>query len=148
MAPVPKPADARQRRRDVAGNPVHRLPMSGRPGPAPKAPVELGPDGQRWWRWAWSTPQACGWHGGFTESLVKRAQLEDRFALTASDGDEQAIARVLALIYRFDDALGLTPAGAQKLHLTFVEDEPEPVVPDGAGPKVTPIRGRLKGMRE
>lgn len=144
-SPVPKPADARQRRKEVAGNTVHRLPVSGRQGPVPKAPVPLGKDGRRWWRWAWGTPQACAWHAGFTESLVKRAQLEDQFAEATNLQDTS---RVAALIFRLDDALGLTPQGAQKLHLVFVDEPPEPAVPDSAAKNVTPIRGRLKGVRE
>lgn len=143
-SPVPKPPDARQRRAAVTGNPVRRLPASGRTGPIPKAPVPLGTDGRRWWRWAWRTPQALTWHAGTTETLVKRAQLEDRFANAPTDQD---MARATALILRLDDALGLTPVGAAKLHFTFVEDEPETVVPAGVK-NVTPIRNRLKGMRE
>lgn len=139
--PVPKPAsDARQRRAEVG---ARRLPSSGRAGPVPRCPVKLGPDGKRWWSWAWKTPQATTWHAGVTETLVKRAQLEDRFVGATTEAD---MARAAALIYRFDDALGLTPAGAAKLHFTFVDDDPEP---KGPTPKnVTPIRNRLKGMRE
>lgn len=143
-SPVPKPPDARQRRAAVAGNPVRRLPASGRVGPIPKPPVPLGAEGRRWWRWAWKTPQAITWHTGTLETVVKRAQMEDRFADADAPPD---MARITALILRLDDALGLSPTGAAKLHLTFVEDEPEVKVPEGAK-NVTPIRNRLKGMRE
>lgn len=84
------------------------------------------------------------WHAGYTEALVKRAQLEDQFAAATNYQDT---ARIAALIHRHDDALGLTPAGAAKLHLQFVDEPPEPTVPTEAK-NVTPIRGRLKGVRE
>lgn len=147
MPALPKPNDARQRRKEVAGQADRRLPVSGRQGPIPKPPVPLGVDGRRWWRWAWKTPQACMWHAGYTESVIKRAQLEDQFAGASKNENVTDLSRISALILRLDDALGLTPAGAAKLHLVFIEPEPDPVV-TGDAKNVTPIRGRLKGMRE
>jgi hypothetical protein len=151
--PVPKPSDARRRRRDVsASQAAHRLPLTGRQGPPPKSPVRLGAAGRRWWRWAWSTPQAALWHDGFIEPLAKRAQLEDQWVAALdgdADGDSKATdtaVRLLPLILRMDDAFGLTPTAAAKLHYAFVDDEPPPA-PDTAG-NVTNIRDRLKGMRE
>ena len=152
-SPVPKPADARRKRRDVAASQAaHRLPLTGRSGPAPKCPVRLGPAGRRWWLWAWSTPQATTWHDGFIEPLSRRAQLEDQWvaAIESEDGDSRATdlaVRLLPLILRIDEAFGLTPTGATKLHYAFV-DEPAPeATPESTG-NVTNIRDRLKGMRE
>lgn len=85
------------------------------------------------------------WHAGYTEALVKRAQLEDQFAAATNYQDT---ARIAALIHRHDDALGLTPAGAAKLHLHFVDEPPEPKLSPEEQRNVTPIRGRLKGVRE
>jgi hypothetical protein len=148
-ANIPKPADARRRRTDVsAAQAAHRLPVTGRPGAAPKAPSRLGPAGRRWWRWAWSTPQSNIWHNGYLETICKRAELEDTWA-NLSDGIVPFDAPKLAsLMLRFDTELGLTPMAAAKLHYAFV-DEPEPpkAVPDDKS-NVTSMRDRLKGMRE
>jgi hypothetical protein len=151
--PAPKPPDARRRRRDVsASQAAHRLPITGRQGAPPKSPVRLGAAGRRWWRWAWSTPQATTWNAGFIEPLAKRAQLEDQWVTALegdADGDQRATdtaVRLLPLILRMDDAFGLTPTSAAKLHYAFVADEPVQDVPTSAG--VTDIRNRLKGMRD
>jgi len=151
--PAPKPSDARRRRRDVsASQAAHRLPITGRQGTPPKAPVRLGTAGRRWWKWAWSTPQATTWNASFLEPLAKRAQLEDQWVTALegdADGDQRATdtaVRLLPLILRMDDAFGLTPAAAAKLHYAFVDDEPAPPV-ESAG-NVTNIRDRLKGMRD
>lgn len=152
-SPVPKPADARRKRRDVsASQAAHRLPLTGRLGSAPRCPVRLGAAGKRWWKWAWSTPQATQWNQGFMEPLARRAQLEDQWvkAIEDEDGDSRATdtaVRLLPLILRLDESFGLTPTGAGKLHYAFVDEAPaEPDAPTPAG--VTNIRDRLKGMRE
>jgi hypothetical protein len=51
------------------------------------------------------------------------------------------------MMLRIDDAFGLTPVSAAKQHYVFV-DEPAPPVDTAPDAKVTPIRPRLKGMRE
>ena len=66
-----------------------------------------------------------------------------------ADGDQKATdtaVRILPLILRMDDAFGLTPAAAAKLHYAFVADEPAQEMPTSAG--VTDIRNRLKNMRD
>ena len=147
-ASVPKP-DARKQRHAVADNQSsYRVPVSGRLGRPPKAPFILGPAGERWWRWAWSTPQATKWHKGFHEPLARRASLEDEYGASVADGDRQSASRLLAAMYRMDDSFGLTPMGAAKQHIVFVDDEPAPKAGNGAAGNVTPIRNRLKGMRE
>ena len=101
--------------------------------------------GQRWWRWAWTTPQATQWHRGFMEPLGRRAALEDEYAKADTSGDR---ARLLALMLRMDDNFGLSPAAAAKLHLTFVDEPEPPKLVAGTEAPVAPIRGRLKGMRD
>jgi hypothetical protein len=147
--PIPKP-DARKQRHAVAENQSsHRVPTSGRVGRPPKVPFALGEAGARWWRWAWSTPQATKWHKGFHEPLARRASLEDVYDAAVADGDRQGASRLLAAMYRVDDSFGLTPMGAAKQHIVFVDDEPSTAkAGNGASDNVTPIRNRLKGMRE
>lgn len=144
-SPLPKP-DARKKRHAVAQNQsTMRVPVSGRVGRPPKPPFELGPEGARWWRWAWTTPQACKWNKGFLEPLARRASQEDEYA-EASPTDRP---RLLGLMIRVDQQFGLTPAAAASQHLVFVDEEPpEPKAGNGASGNVTPIRNRLKGMRD
>jgi len=103
--------------------------------------------GERWWRWAWTTPQATKWHKGFTEPLARRAALEDDYARARRSSDSTEAPRLLALMMRLDDNFGLTPMAAAKQHIVFVDEEPEPRAAKATG-SVTPIRSRLKGMRE
>jgi hypothetical protein len=137
---VPKPEAFRRRRNAIpASKAVRRLPLDGRPGLAPTPSAPLFTEGMRWWTWAWSTPQATTWtHNGFTESLLKRAQLEDQW-LTAEPWEKL---KLLPLMARLDEQFGLTPRSAAQLHLTF-EEPPEPEV------ELTPVadvRDRLKGL--
>lgn len=146
-SPVPKP-DARKQRHAVAeASSSNRLPTAGRSGRPPKAPVELGEAGARWWRWAWSTPQATKWHKGFLEPLGRRAQLEDEYQAIGRDLDAKDASmlrtRLLGIIVRYDDAFGFTPLGAAKQHMVFVDVDPEPTA--DRDDNVTPIRKRIKG---
>lgn len=149
-SPVPKP-DARRKRHEIAAQQSStRLPVTGRVGRPPTPPVTLGTAGKRWWRWAWTTPQAVQWHKGYMEPLGRRAQLEDEYERAGdSETSVAARARLLPMMLRVDEAFGLTPQAAAKQHLVFV-DEPLPPKDAGNGsdPKVTPIRPRLRGMRE
>ena len=143
-SPVPKP-DARKQRHAVAQHNATRLPVTGRVGRPPKSPVALGAEGARWWRWAWSTPQATQWNRGFMEPLGRRAALEDELATLTLTADR---ARIIAMMLRLDESFGLTPKAAAQLHLTFVDEPQAPKAVEGDAPAVTPIRNRLKGMRE
>lgn len=141
--------------------PMTNLPASGRPGRAPTVPswVILGKAGKAWWRWAWSTPQACGWGtGAGQESMVaRRASLEDDLAalervqgldLVAAlaafhSATELAmvIRRVAALatgrlgivkeMRELDDRLGLTPRGLAQLRWIIIDDVPIEEVESG-----------------
>lgn len=137
---VPKP-DAFKRRRNAvpAAHAVRRLPLAGRTDKAPTPPVQLGPAGWRWWRWAWATPQATTWtHHGFIEPLVKRAELEDQW----SRAEPYDKLKLLPLLTRLDEQFGFTPRSAAQLHLAF-EDPPEP---ETEMAPVTDVRDRLKGL--
>lgn len=145
---LPKPTtDARSRRKDITGQGVHRLPIQGRVGRPPAAPYPLGDAGKRWWRWVWTTPQATLFHKGFAEPLCRRAALEDDYEEARKGANTADLARLLTLMIRLDEAFGLTPLGATKQHMVFVDEptKPEPVKDAGS---VTPMRGRLKGMRD
>jgi hypothetical protein len=144
-SPVPKP-DARRQRKVIADRrSASRVPVTGRSGRPPNCPLDLGDAGRRWWRWAWSTPQACAWNKGFLEPLARRAALED--ALDACGSNPADIAKLVPIMVRIDTAFGLTPLAAAQQHLQFVDDEPAPAKATAEG-NVTPIRSRLKGMRE
>jgi hypothetical protein len=131
---VPKPAGRTRRAHVPPAAAARRIPRTGR-ADVPPVPIKLGEAGKRWWRWAWMTPQAITWHDGYTQTLARRARLEDMWTET---GDE----RLLAAMARLDDAFGLTPRAAAQLHLEF-EDEPEI---DETPPDVTDIRSRLKKL--
>lgn len=146
---LPKPtSDARSRRKDVTGQGVHRLPVQGRIGRPPAPPFPLGPAGRRWWKWVWASPQAILFHKGFHEPLARRASMEDLYNEALGHGDATEAPRLLALMMRLDDAFGLTPAGAAKQHMVFVDEPTKPEPVKGPGASVTPMRNRLKGMRD
>lgn len=119
--PLPKPADQR-RRRNAPTIPTTNLPRGGRTEPAPECPYSLGDPGERWWVWAWQTPQACAWDEvGHLYVVARRAQLEDLLAKVAPD-------KALGLhreMREIDDRLGLTPKGLAQLRWQIVAD-PEP----------------------
>lgn len=151
---IPKP-DARRNRAATREQAIsHRVPITGRVGRPPRPPVPLGDAGQRWWKWAWSTPQATTWHKGYLEPLGRRAQLEDELAgfdVLDERDKASARARLLPIMLRFDERFALTPEAALKHHLVFVDEPQAPKALEGNGAghdKVTPIRSRLKGMRE
>lgn len=104
-------------RRNKPAVPTVLLPVSGRGGPAPVSPMGLGPGGERWWAWAWSTPQACAWSAGDVPFVARRADLED----------EERTATVHRLMNEADDRLGLTPKSRARLGWRIVEDPPEPI---------------------
>lgn len=144
---LPKP-DARAQRTAAAENSVAvRVPVTGRVGRPPSCPLPLGEAGQRWWKWAWSTPQATRWHKGFMEPLARRASIEDAYeACSRAINPDLERARLLPIMLRMDSAFGLTPDAAAAQHIVFVDEPQAPkAVDDGS---VTPLRPRLKGLRE
>lgn len=144
--PLPKAADQR-RRRNAPTIPTTALPASGREGPAPECPYELGPAGVSWWVWAWSTPQAAAWSDGDVYALGRRASLEDDLAVLAGvealdvdealdspkDAELKGLVRRLAALCSgrlgvvremrdLDDRFGLTAKGLAQLRWQIVAD--------------------------
>lgn len=144
--PLPSP---NRRRRNAPTIPTTNLPAGGREGRAPRVPswTPLGKAGRAWWRWAWSTPQACGWAAGHEAVVARRAALEDSLAaisevhsldaldiLSAADAKEirHLIGHLASLatgrlaicreMRELDDRLGLTPKGMAALRWTIVDD--------------------------
>lgn len=146
--PGPLP-DENRRRRNAPTIPVTKLPVGGRSTPAPRVPsfIRLGKSGRAWWKWAWSTPQACAWAPGHESMIGRRAALEDALAaisevhsldaldlLGTTDAAEfrnlinqlASLATGRLAVYRemreLDDRLGLTPKGMAALRWTIVAD--------------------------
>lgn len=146
--PGPLPSENR-RRRNAPTVPTTKLPVTGREGPTPRPPswLKLGRCGRAWWKWAWSTPQACAWAPGHEAMIARRASLEDDLAaigtvhsldalelLEGEDGKavKELVQRLAALasgrlaicreMRELDDRLGLTPKGMAALRWTVVED--------------------------
>lgn len=147
--------DENRVRRNAPTIPTTQLPASGRKGPAPTPPVGagLGAAGKRWWKWAWSTPQAAGWDDGSLYVVARRARLEDDLAAIDvvdefSIGDfldfeeehrkvmrrlDDVLNRMKALAggrmvlareaRELEDRLGLTPKGLAQLRWKIVADE-------------------------
>lgn len=172
--PGPLPAENR-RRRNVPTVPTTKLPVGGRTGPAPRPPswAKLGKIGRAWWKWAWTTPQACAWAPGHEVMIARRASLEDDLAavgtvtslelseLLDADADDNAAA-LRSLLQRLaglasgrlaicremrelDDRLGLTPKGMAALRWTVVEQgaSQSPVAPPDGVADLTSRRRRL-----
>lgn len=160
MMPGPLP-DPTAQRRNKPTIPTTSLPVAGRHGKPPKCPLELGPAGAAWWRWAWSTPQAAGWSDGDVYFVAHRAALEDDVrVLEAQDFDvavlvevdESPVTQRLNAMFRcmkalaagkvsltktmtdMDDRLGLTPKGMAALRWKIVEEQ------QGEGRRVRVLR--------
>lgn len=87
---------ANPRRRNTPSHPGKALPPAGRAGRPPNPPLELGEAGQKWWRWAWSTPQATAWDRGCLYAAAHRAQLEDDLSAMHAVDTEWDFARLFA----------------------------------------------------
>lgn len=137
--------DENRVRRNAPTIPTTQLPASGRKGPAPTPPVGagLGAAGKRWWKWAWSTPQAAAWASGHEGVVARRASLEDDLAALAdvqsldlADVLDEEAARFRSTVQRLaalatgrlailremrelDDRLGLTPKAMAALRWTI-----------------------------
>jgi hypothetical protein len=148
--PGPLPSE-NKRRRNVPTVPTTKLPVGGRTEPAPRPPswARLGKVGRAWWKWAWSTPQACAWAPGHEGTIARRASLEDDLAAIGTvnsldlweilDAQAEGAAEIKALFGRLsalassrlqilkemreiDDRLGLSPKAMAALRWTIVED--------------------------
>lgn len=146
----PLPAE-NKRRRNTPTVPTTKLPVGGRTGTAPRPPswAGLGKVGKAWWRWAWSTPQACAWAPGHEVMIARRASLEDDLTAIGTvnslelweilDAQAEGAGELKGLLQRLaalasgrlaicremrelDDRLGLTPRGMAALRWTIVED--------------------------
>lgn len=151
MARGPLP-NKKKRRTNAPTIPTTELDATGRKGRPPKVPdsYKLGKPAAQWWKWAWSTPQACAWDTkGMLYVLARRAQLEDDLdALGLNDdldladllagADEEAVERVeyalatlkkaatgkLAVVKEMrelDKVLGLTPKAMADLRWEIVD---------------------------
>lgn len=118
--PGPLP-DPNHRHRNVSVIPTTSLPANGRSGAPPRSPYALGAAGKRWWKWAWTTPQACAWDAGSVYAVARRAQLEDDLA------DERTAPR-LRESRELEDRLGLTPKGLAALRWKIIPPDPTPAV--------------------
>lgn len=149
--PLPKPAHQR-RRRNAPTIPTTILPRAGREGRAPTCPYKLDKAGRAWWRWAWKTPQSCGWDEvGHLYVVARRAQLEDDLHAVEASGLEltlddvldpetcKAISAIVSTLKRMaagklnvvremreiDERLGLTPKGMAALRWEIRDMEPD-----------------------
>lgn len=96
--PLPNP---NKRRRNAPTVPNTGLPAEGRQGRAPTPPYKFGKAGARWWKWAWSLPQATAWDAGALYGLARRAELEDQLAALEDVGK-------LDLAGEVSEVLGMT----------------------------------------
>lgn len=149
--PGPLP-DPRRVRRNAPTIPTTNLPVSGRTANAPSVPewIELGHAGQRWWDWAWATPQALGWGDsvGMESVVARRASLEDdlgtlefvhnldllddEFQSDTAKALRDAINRLASMatgrlsvmreMRELDDRLGMSPKGLAALRWVIVAD--------------------------
>jgi hypothetical protein len=148
--PGPLPAE-NKRRRNAPTVPTTKLPVGGRTAPTPRPPTwaKLGKVGRAWWKWAWSTPQACAWAPGHEAMIARRASLEDDLATIGTvnslelsellDAQAEGAAELRGLLQglaalasgrlaicremrELDDRLGLTPKGMAALRWTVVDD--------------------------
>lgn len=151
--PGPLP-DKNRLRRNAPTIPTTTLSASGPSTPPPEIPkwVTLQKAGSKWWKWAWKTPQACGWgtNVGFESLVSRRAMLEDDlYALEQANTDVVDMSELLDLLEQgesirwmfqrlvamtsgrlavmkemreLDDRLGLTPKGLAALRWVIVDD--------------------------
>lgn len=172
--PGPLPAE-NKRRRNAPTVPTTKLPVGGRTEPTPRPPSwsKLGKVGRAWWKWAWSTPQACAWAPGHEAMIARRASLEDDLAAIGTvnslelsellDAQAEGGVELKALLQRLaalatgrlaicremrelDDRLGLTPKGMAALRWTVVDDgstQSAPAAPPEGVADLTSRRRRL-----
>lgn len=124
--PAPKPAE--QRRRVNKTNALIRLPMSGRPGPAPEWPLPRSKpscDAMDLWKQLWATPQAVAWERfGWVRNVARYVTV----CLTAESTLHPA---ALAETRQLEDRLGLSPMAMLRLRWEMTDDAPEVAEPAG-----------------
>jgi hypothetical protein len=129
--------------------------------------VTLGKNGKAWWKWAWSTPQACAWGTavGLESAVARRAALEDDLRtldnivdLIDLAGTETeviaAVRRIAAMatgrlqilreMREMDDRLGLTPKGMAALRWKVTGDAAPAPAGNGNGSTITSPYGHLR----
>lgn len=163
--PLPDPHAARRNEPTI---PLTELPISGRKGPIPKLPTwcpKLGRAGTAWWKWAWRTPESCGWSDSLIDIVARRATLVDDLnaistprSLVLDDLEDPELKRlvsslaalaggksvVLKAMADCDAQLGLGAKNLAQLRWTIVDESaaksptsPAPVESSGS-------RGRLR----
>lgn len=163
--------DPKHRHRNAPTIPTTDLPRSGRSTKVPRPPswIRLDKAGKAWWRWAWSTPQACAWSEvAHIDTVARRASLEDDVARTAEvEGldlsealDEETWEALRKLIGRLssmatsklnlfkemrelDDRLGLSPKGMAALRWTIIESPAELQASDEVSDRRAGRRARI-----
>lgn len=128
--PLPKPGARRRNQPTIAAT---ILPAAGRPGRAPTSPRKLGPSGRKWWRWAWSTPQATLWERSYgLYAVASRAQLEDDLAAIDAGSSRVAVVRAISDL---DKRLGLDPKALAELRWVIADHVEEPEAAAVAPPR-------------
>ena len=122
MGPLPKP-DGERQRTNAPTIPTTNLPAGGFKGPIPDCPVPLGTAGERWWSWAWRTPQAAAWSPGDLYVIGRRALIEDEFA---AGGDLRGLSQAAA---QLEDRLGLSPKAMAQMRWRIVEEVAQATAP-------------------
>lgn len=170
--PLPDPD---RRRRNAPTIPTTDIPITGRTDPAPSVPswVKLDKAGRAWWKWAWSTPQACAWGvgAGAEDVVARRASLEDDLAalhiVAGVDfdelGEDEAHGHLAAVVRRIaamatgrlqlmremrelDDRLGLTPKGMAALRWKVTGAAPAADGKPASAPAVANPYGHLRAV--
>lgn len=113
-----------------------KLPISGRPGPAPEWPLTR-PNARetKLWTELWRKPQAIMWEklGQFHEVALYVRRL------TEAEQRNSAVA-LSTLVRQLADSLGLTTPGLRAARWTIVRDKSEAVAPPAAGTAAPPAR--------
>ncbi len=138
--PGPPPKHPANRRRRNQSPTFRILPASGRPGRAPKWPLEVKPSKVQAARWRalWCTPQALAWDDmGDVSSAVAYFVLLESWVM-----DPDATTTHRNEFRQMSDRLGLNPRALRSLgwHVDDVEIEQAPLA---TVPSLTSYRDRL-----
>jgi len=133
---VPAPPKIDPIRRNARVGP-RKLPGGGRPGPAPRWPLDgrLSAAESKLWKQLWATPQAAAWEQlGWTRTVARYC----RIALAA-----EALAKdYLAEARQLEDRLGLTPKAMRLLLWEIATDE----VAEKRDQRAVSVRSRIKAV--